>query len=90
MKTFLLTICGAVLFVTPALAVDVTITMTADQATRFAAVCGAAKNLGRSCTIAESKAFAIERLRQVVVDHEGAVAKRAATEAVVVPNFDPS
>lgn len=90
MKKFLLIAYGVLVCTAPAFAVDVTITMTTGQASRFAAVCGVAKNLGRSCTPAESKAFAIERLRQVVIDHECAVANKAATDAVVVPTFDPS
>lgn len=89
-KIMSLAIALSVILAVPAFAVDITITLTTAQATRFAAVCGAAKQLGRSCTLVESKQFAIERLRQVVVDHEGTVARKQATDAVVVPSFDPS
>jgi len=90
MKHVILVAMLMLLIVSPAFAVDVTITLTAGQATRFAAVCGVAKQLGRACTLIESKAFVIERLRQVVIDYEGSMANKAATDAVVIPAFDPS
>lgn len=78
-------------------AVDLTITLTAGQATRFAAVCGKIKKLvdaqvppqPRACTMAEAKTMIVERMRALVVDVEGAELTKQATDAVVVPAFDP-
>lgn len=81
----------------PAQAVDVTITLTAGQANRFAAVCGQIRQLvdtqeppqPRPCNMAEAKELIIALMRRVVVDVEGAAAEKAARDAVVVPTFDP-
>lgn len=78
-------------------AVDVTITLTAAQATRFAAVCGELKGLKdtqeppqpRPCTMAEAKQMIVEQMRSLVFSMEEAKSKKAATDAVTVPAFDP-
>lgn len=85
-------------FALPAYAVDVTITLSAQQANRFADACGKVKQLvdaqqppqPRACTNAEAKAWIIELMRRVVVDVEGAAAVKQAVDAIVLTPFDPS
>ena len=82
----------------PALAVDVSITLTAGHANRFAAACGEIRQLKdtqeppqpRDCTPAEAKEFIIMLMRRVVVDVEGAKLIKQAVDAVIVPAFDPT
>lgn len=78
-------------------AVDITITVTAAEATRFAAAVGKAQNLmdsstppkPRTATMTEAKDFLIQRARQLIIDVEGSALVKQATDAVVVPLFDP-
>lgn len=82
---------------TSAQAVDLTITLTAGQETRFLAACGKAKSMvdnqtppqPRACTRAEGKQMVVEMMRHVVVNVEQTVAIKAATDAINVPAFDP-
>ena len=82
-----------------ALAVDVIITMTAGQVTRFLAALGKVKNLvdaqvppqPRAATSAEGKQWLIDNMRGLVRDVESAAAIKAAVDAVVPPAaFDPT
>lgn len=78
-----------------AYSVDITITLSAGDATRAAAACGKmlqlvdAKNVPRSCTMAEAKGRIIQHVKQWIEDTE-----RPALEQqlgpVVVPAFTPS
>ena len=89
MKTLFL--IAVLMFSSSAYAVDITITLTAAQATRAAAACG--KTLGlvdgnqvpRSCTMAEAKAFLIDYLRHIVFDAERQQAQSLITNSA----FDP-
>lgn len=77
---------------------SLTITYTASEGARFAAALGKAKNLvdaqvppqPRSATAAECQQFVIERVRQLIVDIEGASANKAALDAVVLTPFNPT
>lgn len=95
MKAILATILLALSF--SAHAVDFTVSMTAGEATRLAAVCGVVKQTKdvqvppqpRACTAAEVKQVLIEAMRRMVIDVEGAAAEKARGPAVV-PAFNPS
>lgn len=82
-------------FVTSALAVDVTISLTAGQITRFATALGKARNLvdaqgqPRVATAAEMRQFVIDQVRGVVLETERAAATEAAIKAATVPPMDP-
>lgn len=96
----LLALCTFLIFTaTPltAFAVDVTITLTASQAQRFAAACGEVNKLvdnqvppqPRPCTMAEAKQAIIAGMKRLIIDVEGAKLVKAAVDAIVVPEFDP-
>jgi hypothetical protein len=93
----ILLVIFALMFSINALAVDMVITFTPAQATRFAVACGSLQGLmdtqtppvPRSCTMPEAKAFVITRLRSLVFDVENTVATKAARDAMVIPAFDP-
>ena len=82
-------------FATSALAVDVTISMTAQQITRFAVALGKSRNLvdaqgqPRNATNAEMRQFVIDQVRGVVLETERAAATEAAIKAVTVAPMDP-
>lgn len=67
-------------------AVDVTITLTAPQATRVAAACGKRLNLGRSCTMVEAKAWTIGLWREVVIDSE----REDTNKVLTIEAFEPT
>lgn len=77
-------------------AVDVTITVTAGQATRLTAAIGKVRNLvdaqgaPRSATMAEVKTIIADHLRGFVTQAELQPAKDAAAAAVTIPAFDPT
>lgn len=80
-----------------ALAVDITITMTAGQIARFLAALGTAKNLKdganqpRAATNAEGKQFVIDAVRGLTYSIEYPAAVKAATDAVAQPSgLDPT
>ena len=83
-------------FATSALAVDVTVSLTAPQATRVAAALGEARGLKdaqgapRSATMAEVKTIIADHLRGFVMQAEKSALEEAAIKAVTVPAFDPS
>ena len=76
----------------------ITITVTAQQGTRAAAALGKAQSLmdnatppqPRSATAEEVRLWLIGRLKQLIVDTEGAAAIKAATDAVVLTPFEPT
>lgn len=76
-------------------AVDVTITLTAAQSTRFAAACGQtlrlvdAQKQPRACTLAESKAFLIEQMKQIVLGIEAMNAAKTAADTANAQAFTP-
>ena len=96
MKKFLVLTLFAV-SATSTFAVDITLTLTAGEANRFAAACGEIKQLRdaqvppqpRPCNVAESKQMVIERLKQIIIDVEGSKLTKQAVDAVVIPVFDP-
>ena len=75
---------------------SVTLTYHAGDAARFAAALGKAHNLvdaqvppqPRSATTDECKEWLAGRVRQLIVDVEGAALTKAAADAVVVPLVD--
>ena len=77
---------------------QITITVTAAQATRAAAALGKAQALKdnadppqpRNATAEEVRQFMIGRLRQLIIDVEGAEATKAAQAAIVIAPFDPT
>lgn len=79
-----------------ALAVDVTITMTAGQISRYATALGKLRGYvdgsgnPRVATTAEMKQFVIDSVRGVVFQSERPPLEKAAVDAVVVPAFDPT
>ena len=83
-------------FATSALAVDVTISLTAGQVTRFASALGTSRNLKdaqgqpRVATAAEMRQFVIDAVRGVVLETERAAATKTAVDAVVVAPMDPT
>lgn len=83
-------------FATSALAVDVTVTLTAPQAQRLAAAIGKVRNLTdgqgapRSATMAEVKTIVADHLRGFVMQAEKPALEEAAIKAVTVPAFDPT
>lgn len=72
---------------------SVTFTYSATLAQRFASALGKAHALmdtqdppqPRDATAAECKAFMVARVKQLIVDVEGAALTKAAVDAVVVP-----
>lgn len=78
-------------------AVDITITVTASESTRMAAAVGKAQNLvdsqtppqPRAATMTEVKQFLIQRAKQLIIDVEGAALIKQASDAAVIPAFDP-
>lgn len=83
-------------FATSALAVDVTVSLTAPQAQRLATAIGKVRNLvdargdPRSATMAEVKTIIADHLRGFVMQAEKSALEEAAIKAVTVPAFDPS
>ena len=75
----------------------ISITVTAAQAARAAAALGKAQALKdnavppqpRNATAEEVRQFMIGRLRQLIIDVEGAEATKAAQAAIVIAPFDP-
>lgn len=82
-------------FTTSAIAVDVTVTLTAPQAQRLATAIGKVRNLTdaqgapRSATMAEVKTIVADHLRGFVMQAEKPALEEAAVRAVTVPAFDP-
>ena len=83
-------------FATSALAVDVTVSLTAPQAQRLATAIGKVRNLvdargdPRSATMAEVKTIIADHLRGFVMQAEKSALEEAAIKAVTVPAFDPT
>lgn len=81
----------ALLFASSALAVDLTITLTAEQAQRFAAAVGADNALKngagapRSATSAEARQDVIRYMRVKTQEYE----RRLGTSQLVIPAFEP-
>lgn len=79
-------------FSMPALAVDVTITLTTPQAVRVAAACGKilalrdAQDQPRACTMPEAKQWLIQFIRHAVTDAE----QQDAQKAIVIQTFEPT
>ena len=75
---------------------SMTITYTASEGQRFAAALGSVQGLvdaqgaPRAATAAECKDFVIGRMRQFIIDKEGADLTAAAIAAVSVPAFSPT
>lgn len=80
---------------TRALAIDVTVSVTAPQATRIAAALGELRGLKdgagapRSATMAEVKQSVADHLRGIVMQVERPKAEKAAIDAVTVAPMDP-
>ena len=76
----------------------ISITVTAAQAARAAAALGKAQALKdnavppqpRNATAEEVRQFMIGRLRQLIIDVEGAEASRVAQAAIVIAPFEPT
>jgi hypothetical protein len=97
MKRLLVLAIVLLCFATQVLAVDVTLTFTAGQVTRFAAALGKARSLvdvngnPRVATAVEMKQFVIDNVRGMVYSIEYPAAVKAATDAVAQPTgMDPT
>lgn len=87
-------------FATSASAIDVTVTLTAGQATRVAAALGELRGYKvaqadgngapRAATMAEVKTSVADHLRGIVMQVERPKAEKAALDAVTVAPMDPS
>lgn len=77
---------------------DYTITITPAEASRLAAAVG--ERIGavdaqvppqpRSATAAEVRQFIVTRMKQLIIDSEGRKMTKSASDAVVVPAFNPT